>query len=156
MKRIILIVLILNILCFNCYAVDFAIFDLRNKIFGESKDIKSLISNSENPMLISSIWDTCTLVISEIDAYFSMLAIFNSIEKVKQTREATDYLIDWLRGIKKTNELSIKNIRNIETVNLAAVEKMHIERIRNFLIQLQTVIDDEIAKVNLIKSSLRR
>lgn len=156
MKRIILIILMLNILCFNCYAVDFAIFNLRNQIFSESKEIKSLISDSENPIVISSIWDTCTLIISEIDAYFSMLAIFNSVKKEVQTRAGTDYLLDWLRGVKKTNELNIRNIDNIELNTISVAERKLIDKIKDLFVQLQTVISEEISKVTIVKKSLRR
>jgi hypothetical protein len=156
MRKIILVVLVVNMLCFNCFAVDFAIFDLRNKIFSQSKEIKLLISNSENPMLVSSIWDTCTIIISEIDAYFSMLAIFNSVKKEAQTREGADYLIDWLNGIKKTNELNIKNINNIESATILSAERKLIEKLKDIFIQLQEVIGEEISKVTIVRASLRR
>ena len=156
MKRIILIVLILNILCFNCFAVDFAIFDLRNKIFDESKGIKALIAESESPILISTVWDSCTLIISEIDAYFSMLAIFNSVKKEAQTKTAAEYLIDWLRGVKRTNELNIKNIRNIDLEAISPEERRYIKKLRDIFVQLEDVIGEEISKVTIVRASLKR
>lgn len=156
MKKIILVILIVSLFGFNGYAVEFAIFDLRNKIFAESKEIKSGISTSANPILISSIWDTCTLVISEIDAYFSMLAIFDSIEKKAQTRAAAAHLIDWLKGMKQTNQLNVRNINSIDPTTVSAQEKIHMERLKDLFIQLDETIGDEIAKVTVVRKSLRR
>ncbi len=87
-----------------------AFLDIRNKIFKESKDIKALLPSSKDVYLINSMWDSCVLAMSQLDAYFSMLGIYNTIKRENITQTALDYLINWLKEIKRSGELNIKSL----------------------------------------------
>jgi hypothetical protein len=111
MKKIILFTLIL-ILAGNlaAYALEATLIDLRNEIFKNAEEIKASFNISKDPILINSMWDSCVMSVSQMDAYFSMLGIFNTIKKENLNDTQFNYLIHWLTQIKKTNELNIKSL----------------------------------------------
>ena len=155
MKKIFPFVLFSVILfTLNSYAQEFPIFEMRNKIFQESKEIVSMIDKTKNPVLITSMWDTCTIVITQIDAYFSMLGVFNSVKKEDQNKKSVDYLLNWLNEMQRTNQLNIKSLNSVR-VPLDAMERVRIQRLTDIFLKLSKVIEEELTKLNLIKRSLK-
>lgn len=156
MKKIIFIILISVIfLNFSIYALDTTLLDMRNKIFEESQELKSLLVNSKDIVLINSMWDSCIMAMSQLDAYFSMLGIFNTIKKEDLTEDAINYLTTWLDGIKKTNELNIKSLDAV-TLILEPETKAHIVKLKDYFGKLNNQIDAELDKISLLKKSLKR
>ena len=85
MKRKIYILLVLLVLVAqNAYALDTKLYNVRQKLFDQSQEIKKLV-NRDNAgqylVLVSSMWDTCFVAITQLDAYFYLLGLFNSIKK---------------------------------------------------------------------------
>ena len=108
MKKIISLILLLVVfLTFSAYALETTLFEMRNKIFAESKEIKALLTESKDIVLMSSMWDSCVMALTQLDAYFSMVGIFNTIKKGDISEDSVNYLIGWLSQTKKTNELNI-------------------------------------------------
>jgi hypothetical protein len=128
---------------------------MRNKIFEESKDLKSLLANSKDIILINSMWDSCIIAMSQLDAYFTMLGIFNTIKEENLKEEVINYLTSWLEGIKKTNELNIKSLDAV-SVTLESKTKAHILRLKDYFGKLNDQINAELDKISLLKKSLKR
>ncbi len=155
MKKLISGILALIIfLCVNAYTLDTGLLDIRNRIFDESKMIKPMIAASTDSVLLSSMWDSCLISIAHIDAYFFMLGIFNAVKDEDLSEETVDYLITWLKRLKKTNNINIKGLDNIAEITDDRI-KIHIRILKNYFDKLDNLLDTEINKVNTIKKSLK-
>lgn len=156
MKKIIFIILTFIIfLSFSLYALDTSLLDTRNKIFEESKELKSLLVSSKDVVLINSMWDSCIIAMSQLDAYFSMLGIFNTIKKEDLKEDVINYLTSWLDGIKKTNELNIKSLDAV-TFTLEPKTKAYILKLKDYFAKLNNQINTELDKISVLKKSLKR
>lgn len=149
---ILTVILSVNI---NVYALDNSFLDIRNKFFAESKEIKSLLTSSKDAILLSSMWDTCLLTMSGLDAYFHMLGIFNTIKERDLTEDAVNYLAKWLTEIKRNNELNI-NILSGGSYPTEPDTKPHIEKLKSLLDTLNKGIDGELDKIAILNKSIRR
>jgi len=155
MKKIISFAFILFILFnFKVYAIDFQVFDMRNKIFEESKELKALLPNSKDVILLTTMFDSCIIATSQLDAYFYMLGIFGSIKRENLTNTAIDSITTWLTEIKKTTELSI-NILNIILPPIEKTTQARIKKLQSLFAELNNRINAESNKFYLIKKSLK-
>lgn len=156
MRKIIFIALLLAFsISLKAYGLDNSFLDIRNKFFEESKEIKSLLVSSKDAILISSMWDTCLLTMSGLDAYFHMLGIFNTIKERDLSEDAANYLARWLSEIKRNNELNI-NIIDSGSYSVEPDTKIHIERLKDYLSELNKRIDTELNKISILNQSIRR
>ncbi len=155
MKKTTLIILIFGIfLNFNAYAAEIPLLDMRNKIFRECRAIQPLLKNSKDIIVVNSMWSSGIMTVSQLDAYFSMVGIFNTIKDKDLTEDPAAYLIKWLDEIKKTNELNIKSLDSI-AYKVEPSTKVHIERLRGHFNGLNNLIDGESAKVAALQRSLK-
>lgn len=154
MKKIFSIILALAVfLSFNALALDITLFDIRNKIFEESKEIKALLPDSKDVVLVSSMWDSCLIAITQLDAYFSMLGIFNTIKKEDLSKDSINYLSDWLNEIKRTDTLNIESLNSVpQPVELDT--EVHIERLKDYFTDLNNRIDAELKKLSILEDAL--
>ncbi len=154
MKRTLLIVLALVAgLSLSAHAQATGLMDIRNKVLKESQEIKALLANTKDVILVSSMVDSCILTTSQLDAYFSQLGIFNTIKKGDVTPAAINFLEQWLNNIKSTNDLNIKSL-NAVTQNIQAKTKLHLERLTGYFTDLNTQIDQELAQLAALKQAL--
>lgn len=138
----------------SAYGLDNSFLDIRNKFFEESKEIKSLLTSSKDAILLSSMWDTCLLTMSELDAYFHMLGIFNTIKEKDLSEDAVNYLAKWLTEIKRNNELNI-GILNSGSYSLEPGTRVHIEGLKSYLNELNKRIYSELDKISILNKSIR-
>lgn len=156
MKRMLFMILALVVfLNLNAYALETNLFDIRNKLFEESKKIKLLVGTSQDLVLINSMWDSCIMAMSQLDAYFSMLGVFNTIKKENLTDVAVDYLANWLTEVKRTNELNIKSLDGV-TVTMDPNTKPRMEKLKGYFMELNSQISSELNKISSIKQSLQK
>lgn len=155
MKKIIYFTLLLLILFnFKAYAIDFRVFDLRNKIFEESKEIKSLLFKSKDAVFLTSMFDTCIIATAQLDAYFSMLGIFHSIKRQDLTNTPINFIVDWLNEIKRTNEMNLRILGPVSQP-IDQITKAHIRKLQELFSELNNCIDAELNKFSLIMDSLQ-
>jgi len=155
-NRIGLIAFILIILfSLNAYALDTTLLDMRNKIFKESKEIKALLTRSKDVFLINSMWDSCVLTMAQLDAYFSMLGIFNTIRNDCLSPTAVDYLSDWLKEIKQSNDLNVKSLNSF-MMTIEPETKGYVDALKDYYNDLNARIDKELNKLTLYKKTFRR
>ncbi len=156
MKKIVLFSLSLVLLCvFSAYATDFKIVSMRNQIFNQSGDIKALMSQkSKDNTLLISMFDSCLSAAMQLDAYFSMLGIFESLSNGGVNDEAIRFIASWLNQIKSTNAVSIQNL---DVVSQAEPKtKLEINKLKASLVSLSTLIDGELNKFVALKVSAKK
>lgn len=156
MKKTLLIIFALVAgLSLNAHAQAAAtgLMEVRNKVLKESQEVKALLPDTKDVILVSSMLDSCILTVSQLDAYFSQLGIFNTIKKENVTPGAIGFLEQWLNTIKSTNDLNIKSLNAI-TQNIQAKTKLHLERLTGYFADLNTQIEQELAQLAALKKAL--
>ena len=154
MKKTLLIVFALVVgLGSSAHAQATGLMDIRNKVLKESQEIKALLPDTKDVILVSSMVDSCILTITQLDGYFSQLGIFNTIKTVDVTPAAINFLEQWLNGVKNTNDLNIKSLSAV-TQNIQAKTKLHLERLTGYFTDLNTQIDQELAQLTALKKTL--
>jgi hypothetical protein len=152
-KRIFITLVLVVLLCFNAYAQTATFVNMRNELFQESKTMKALLTGSKDVYLLSSMWDACVLTMTQIDAYFSMLGIFNTIKEKDLSEPPIDYLSGWLSAIKQSNELNIKSLNS--SVPIEENTKVHMDKLKASFTRMNASIDNEIGRLSLLKKSLK-
>lgn len=71
----------------KAYCLEFKIFEMRNKIFEQSKEIKSLMEGSKDQGILLAMFDSCLISTTQLDAYFFMLNIFEGIKKRRSRKQ---------------------------------------------------------------------
>ena len=135
-------------------AMDFQIFDMRNKIFEESKAIKVKLAHSQDAVVLINLFDSCLITMSQLDAYFSMLGIFDTIKKEDLSSAAINYIIVWLNEITRANASNIKNFKAIAP-QVGEDTNAHIAKVTKLLETLNTIIVAENNKLNIILRALQ-
>ena len=129
------------------------LMDIRNKILVESQEVRSLLTKTKDVILVNSLWDSCVMAISQLDAYFSQLGIFNTIKKGEVTDTAIGFLVNWLSQIKRTNDLNIQSLSSV-TQKVEAKTKLSVEKLKGYYAELNKQLDEELAKLAVLKSAL--
>ncbi len=155
MKKIILIVmLILAFMCSNVYAASLDIFNTRNKIFDESNKIKTtMFGETKSVLIMMTMWDTCVVAIKQVDAYFYMVRIFETIKPEDVKEIAVVSLVDWLTNMKKTNGINIDSMQQMtsDEALLDAATREHLNNLKAYFKELDNNIDAELKKINETK-----
>lgn len=154
MKRMILIALAL-VFVFNlgAYALDNPLIASRNKISKESQDIKSALLKSKDIVLLNSMWDSCILAMTQLDAYFYLVGIFNTIKKENLSEASINYLATWLDIMKKTNDVNIKSLNSVSE-KIEAQTRARLLKLKEAFVNLNNQLMNETKKVAILKSSL--
>lgn len=152
-KTMVMILALVAGLSFNVHAQATGLMEIRNKVLTESQEIKALLPETKDVILVSSMLDSCILTVSQLDAYFSQLGIFNTIKKENVTPDAIGFLEQWLNNIKSTNDLNIKFLNAI-TQNIQAKTKLHLERLTGYFPDLNAQIEQELAQLAALKTTL--
>ncbi|MBI3602071.1 MAG: hypothetical protein HY209_04185 [Candidatus Omnitrophica bacterium] len=153
MKKIILLTLASAIFTSGIvFAAENKLMDIRNKVLVESQEIKALLIKTKDVILVNSMWDSCVMAISQLDAYFSQLGIFNTIRKEEVTDTAINFLVNWLKEIKKTNDLNIESLSSV-TQNIEAKTKLSLEKLKGYYADLNGQIDEEFAKLAALRKA---
>lgn len=156
MKKTIFISLVLVfILGLTAHAAENELFNIRNKIFEEIEIIKPLLTVSKDVILLNSLWDSCIITVTRLDAYFFMQGIFDTIKEEDINEVSIDYLLNWLNVMKKTNSSNIKNLALMSHL-LEETTKTHMQRVRGNFDKLNGFIDKDIEKLSLLRKSIKK
>ncbi len=135
-------------------ALDSKILSMRNTLFEGSKEIKALIPNSRDAVLLTTLFDSCIIAVSQLDAYFSMLGIFEAIKKDDLTVSSVDFIVNWLNQIKKTNDINIGVLSNLPTpVEQATMQQA--DKAKGYFQELNRWVDAELVKLNILRKSIK-
>ncbi len=136
------------------YAQDNALIVVRNKIFDECREMRELLKNQKDIIIVNSMWSSGIMTVSQLDAYFYMVGIFNAVKDKDLTEDPVIYLMKWLNEIKKTNELNIRSLDSI-TYKVEPTTKARIGKLKGYFSSLNNIIDNESARVSALQRSLK-
>lgn len=156
MKKVILSTIALMLAwSLSAHALEATLIDLRNEVFKNAQEIKVAFNISKDPILINSMWDSSIMTVSQLDAYFSMLGIFNTIKKENLNDVQFGYLINWLNQIKKTNELNIESLDTVKATSEPKT-KIFILKLRSSFSKLNDYIVRELRGVSRLQESVKK
>ena len=127
---------------------------MRTKIFRQSEEIKPFLAGSRDAVLISSMWDSCLVTISQLDAYFFMIGILNTIQEKDITAQALDYIEKWLDNIKNTNDINIKSLNSV-SYEVEPSTKIHMRKMKDMFGELNQAIENETKKIKILNRKLQ-
>lgn len=153
MKKLFLIILLNVFLISNANALGSELLNMRNKLSEDSRQIKAQLLESRNIILMSSMWDSCVLTMTQLEAYFFMIAIVNTIETEDMKGNTVEYMINWLNIIKNTNDLNLKSL-DMVIQTLEPKTQVCKERLKKDFGELKKLIDAELAKLIVMKREL--
>ncbi|MFH1478833.1 MAG: hypothetical protein ABIG92_03550 [Candidatus Omnitrophota bacterium] len=154
MKKIFIIMLVFSFIFGSIsYGETIKIFEARNKIFNESNKIRSGLKDSKNILLMTSMWDTCLVAVKQVDAYFYMIRIFDTIDPKNIKEEAVISLENWLNNIKKTDIVNIDSLNGLmkNEEALEAKAALYMTNLKEYFVELNKEIDMEIERLKEIK-----
>jgi hypothetical protein len=155
MKRVILCFMIAVSCVVNAYALDFKIVNMRGQIFDQSAQIKEMVTpKTRDGVLLTVMFDSCMLAVTQLDAYLSMLGIFETLSGPKGGEDAIKFIIAWLNSIKDSNNLSIQNMDSL--MKSEAKTKEQVKKLRAMFVSFNGIVDEELRKLNALKISIRR
>ncbi|MCX5703350.1 MAG: hypothetical protein NT066_02495 [Candidatus Omnitrophica bacterium] len=155
MKKPIMLILVLSFLInVNSYASKSPLLDMRSRFLEDSNSIKLLLKNSKDVILLSTLWDSCFMTMTQLDAYFSMVGIFESVKKGNITDATVGYLLSWLEDIKKTSVMNISSLNSAAGV-VEAATKIVVEGMKGNFSDLNKVVDVEINKLLKLREGLK-
>jgi len=142
-KTIFLVLSLVLIWSVTAQALETSLLDARNEIFKDAQEMKTYFTTSRDPILLNSMWDSAVMTVSQLDAYFSMLGIFNTIKKENLDAAPFKYLVNWLNQLKDVAELNIKSLEAIKKTTDARSKAIALKLRDNFNI-LKTRITKEL------------
>ena len=156
MKKTMLVLFISAILLStNVYALHTTLPDKRDNISDEAREMKSLLGKSKDVVLINSMWDSCLLTITQLDAYFVMVGIVNTADEGKLSAASVRYLTSWLDVIKKTNDVNLKSINGV-AVTMDPETKTHLAKLKEYYIDLNKAIDNDLISISALKNAFSK
>ncbi len=156
MKKIIVIVLGLFFTwSVPAQALESKLIDARTQIMQNSQEIKKYFATTRDPVLINSMWDSSVMTVSQLDAYFSMLGIFNTIKNENLSPEAFDYLINWLNRISESADLNAKSLGQIKSTADARSKAMSL-KLKTILDNLKTEVAKEQKTVGQLQAAVQK
>jgi|YelNatPaOPRAMG01_1025707.scaffolds.fasta_scaffold09586_7 hypothetical protein len=134
----------------NGYCLDVKLLDLREKLFAESVKIKESINpKTQDFVLLSGLFDSCILAVTQIDAYFYLLGVFEFIRKEDLNKDCFNFLLSWLNTMKKTNDLNLKNLSTAGPI-MEETTKDYILKIKSYFTELDKLLSQERNRINLL------
>ncbi len=156
MKKTIFLILVLILAWLNpLQALETGLIQERNEILKNAQEIKGYFTTSRDPLLLNSMWDSSVMAVSQLDAYFSMLGIFNTIKTEEASADAVRYISNWLKNIEETNDLNIKGLEEIKTT-VDARSKVFVLKLKEIYNSLKIKLAQEIQAVTRLQESLAK
>jgi hypothetical protein len=156
MKKIASVTLILCLfLSLNCYAANNSLTAINARLMQESASIKSLLKDSKDVVLLTTMWDSYFISRTQLDAYFYMVALYESVKKGSVTEASVGYLLNWLGEIRKTNATNMKSL-NSAPPGIDQATKLAVNKMKAKISDLNSAVDSEIVRLNSLKESLRK
>ena len=154
-KRILIVICLLALtLVKPAAAIESKMFNLRGALFDQSKVIQKAIPTSKDIFILNTLFNTCILTISQVDAYFSMMDIFNSVRKDDLTASNVQTLTRWLSELKYANDMNLKSLGSFSVpVDPATTE--YIGKLKSIYTELNKMVDAELNKVSILKKSIK-
>ncbi|MFA5157307.1 MAG: hypothetical protein WC532_08030 [Candidatus Omnitrophota bacterium] len=156
MKRAVVFFLLLTLFCvFNAYALDSKIVDLRDQVLGQAQEIRGLMTpKTKDSVVLTAMFDSCILTATQLDAYFSMLGIFETLTKKDSGESAIKFITAWLGTVKNSNKLGISNLDAFKPAEKKIKEQ--VKKLKDSFVALDGLIDVELRKFSALSISARQ
>jgi hypothetical protein len=152
-KTIFLILALVLAWCGAAQALETTLIETRNDILKNAQEMKGYFTTSRDPLLLNSMWDSSVMSVSQLDAYFSMLGIFNTIKNENLTADSVKYLLNWIKQVQETTDLNIKGLEAIKTTTDAR-SKVFALKLKDIFNNLKSKLAVENANVIKLQDSL--
>jgi len=154
MKKSILLILVLVLTwCTAAWALETNLISVRNDILKNAQEMKGYFTTSRDPLLLNSIWDSSVMAVSQLDAYFSMLGIVNTIKNEELTADGVKYLLNWLKQIQETTDMNIRGLEAIKTTTDAR-SKVFVLKLKDIFNGLKNKLDVEYVNMTKLQATL--
>jgi len=150
MKKTIIAFLAAILLIGSAWAADVKLVAMRSKFIEASGQIKSSLASSKDVVVLTSLFDSCMITITELDAYFSMVGIFEQNKTGAPSNVSLAYLTSWLETMKKNNALNISSIQGL-TKDMEPGTLTHMNKLKTYFGELNVNLEDELRRVNALK-----
>lgn len=151
MKKVasILVVLMVFLMVSELSAFESELLSIHGRIFEESKLIKAVLSPSNEVLLVSSMYGYCVIAMTQLDAYFLMIGLFEELDEDEKTKKAINYLDEWLDIIRKASDA---NIGHLEAVSFSVDGRtaVRIASLKAVFGELNNLIAKEKTKLNVL------
>lgn len=156
MKKIVVFSLLAALFCvFNAYALDSKIVDMRNQLVGQSQEIRALMTpKTKDSVVLTAMFDSCILTATQLDAYFSMLGIFETLTTKDSGESAIKFITAWLGTLKSNNDLSIRNLNSLKPAEKKTNGQA--QKLKDSLAALDKLVDAELGKFTALSMSARK
>ncbi|MFH0731463.1 MAG: hypothetical protein V2A72_00890 [Candidatus Omnitrophota bacterium] len=155
MKKMLAAVIIISAIfaSSNIYAVDSDLAKMYTKVYETAKEIKPLMKVSKDILLLSSLWDSCIITMTQLEAYSSILGVFNMIKEQDLNEAAIDYPEKWLNKIKTNNELNIESLKKFSKQAIESTSEIYIEVLSTYYVALNEAIAQDLNKFRVIRKA---
>jgi len=156
MKRAVIFSVLLSLFwVFNASALDFKVMDMRDQFVNQSQEIKALmIPKTKDGVLLTAMFDSCLLTATQLDAYFSMVSIFETLTEKDSGASAIKFITAWLDGIKNTGAVNISSLDSARPAEQKTMEQAKKLKIR--FASLNKLVEDELRKFGALSISARQ
>ena len=136
------------------YCADVRINQLRGRIFDASGQIKSALSGSQDVIIVTVMFDSCMLALSQIDGYYSLLTLLDTIKEKDLTPRSLDTVTSWINEIKRTNNA---NITSLQAMNqpFDPGTKRYVELLKGIFADLNSGLDVELNKLVVLRKRIK-
>ncbi len=156
MKKTVVFILALCLLfAVNSYALNNPFLQMRERFLQESNNVKIMIKNSRDIVLLTSMWDSCFIAMTQLDAYFSLIGIFESIKKEDLTEDSVNYLLNWLKQIKETSTVNKRSL-SLAPVLIDKETRIAARRMDTNFSDLNNAVDREISRLLKLREGVKR
>lgn len=148
------IVMVVCALCVyaQAFAFDTRLLSARNKIFEQAKELQTLLAETEDPVAVVSLWDTCIMTATQLNAYFYLVGIYESVND--PTPDSVSYLKSWLQEVRRTAQLNIRNLSATASVTQPETRE-HLSRVKASLAELSLLLERELDKVARLEKAVQ-
>lgn len=137
------------------YCAENSVVSMRKRFLQESGNIKPLLKNSRDVVLLSTLWDSCFIVMTQLDAYVSMVGIIDTVKRQDLQESAVDYLVSWLGEVKNTNNAALASLNSVGS-SLDQATIVVVKRMKGDFADLNKILEAETVRLIRLKEGIRK
>ncbi|MCH7504034.1 hypothetical protein IID04_00145 [PVC group bacterium] len=123
---------------------------MRDKMFQVSVELKTVLTKTKEVILANTLWDASVMTVTQLDAYFIMVGIYETIPRESRLEQAAQYIIYWLTSVENTNDVNIKSLESMTNLTDPRLDK-YVQTMKSFFQNINSLIRGEITKLKILK-----
>ena len=137
----------------NVRAEPTKLFELNKKMYQEYQALQEFLPKTKDVALGYTMWDSSIITIIQLNAYFSMVGIIDSIGRGVIKEKSVEYLVIWLNDIKRKNEINLRSIAMVKPTEEET--SAHAKKLGGYFMELNVQVDNELKRLGLLKNAIR-